>query len=574
MTDKYPRSGNVQFVTSTVYQLLKDAGEAEPITNDLVKVMEHCLQKANGQKVHFLFDEVDTSHFNKENADSLKEFVDGESSLVTSTIILALQCTEKELTVHDGKGSTVELKNYCNDVINLTGLELLQPLKQSMRMVSNLHNLKQVAEDVAERESVVTALKRDETPKKPSTPANSGKEESKEAIKPKRSIQSPTATTPPRRSTTSPKRIDPPSPSFDSIVTPDVVRTTRVKPKIEPVSIKPEIQEEQKKSIIAEKEQVVSTPPKKPSPKKGITVKLDNKEKENKVEDEKTETTSSSLNLSPTKVSVDQLPMYTSELFTQDASKSVGGKFEHNFKFHHSKVGVSISGNKASIVYLNKAFDISSLAGAMVLQEVLSSEIIFQQDVKTTIICSNQEELDAVMFVVTKIFDEDSYCQYTPRISKYIPTREQKRDAWLKCNNPSHKILVTDFQSFRGCEAEHCLTFFKAKDANYTPHLLVEVFARAIAHLLVLVLPPSFADSDKGRFHEVLQDWRDKNVADIFGFNSKDTETGFELTLKKVSEGNKIIDSKQIDIERSSKEEFDVFKKDTNKDHTEIECLR
>ncbi|XP_066933304.1 uncharacterized protein [Clytia hemisphaerica] len=573
VTDKHQDPGNVKFVTSTVYQLLKDAGETEPI-NDLVKVMKHCLQDANGQQVHFLFDEVDTSYFNKENADSLKNFVDDETSLAMSTIILALQCTEKELIVHDGKGLTVELKNYCNDRINLTGLKLLRPLTKSMRMVKNLYKLKEVAEDKAGQESVVTALKKNETPRKPSTPDNTINKKTKAASQPKRSIQSTTLTTPPRNSTTSPKRMDPPSPSFNNIVAPEVVRTARVKPKLEPVQIKPVNEEEEQKKLISPEKEKIPTQPR-PSPKKDPVVELDGKEEVNKI-NENNATMSSTMNLSPTKISVDQLAMYSTEPFTQDESKSMGGKFEHNFKFHHSKVGVSIPGKKASIVYLNKSFEMSSLEGAMVLQEILSSEILFQRDVKSTIICSNQEELDAVMFVIKKVFDEESYCQYTPLISKDIPTRKQKRDAWLKCNSPSHKILVTDFQSFRGCEAEHCVTFLKANDANYIPHILVEVFARAIAHLLVLVIPPPSTDNGNGRFQEVLKAWRDEELADVFGFNSKDTETGFELTLKSVSgaDGSKVIDSKQINIERSSQEEFDVFKKRTNKDHAINECLR
>eukprot|EP00111_Clytia_hemisphaerica_P015577 TCONS_00045974-protein len=529
VTDKHQDPGNVKFVTSTVYQLLKDAGETETITNDLVKVMKHCLQEANGQQVHFLFDEVGIqySYFTKENADSLKKFVDDESSLAMSTIILALQCTEKELTVHDGKGLTVELKNYCNDRINLTGLELLRPLTKSMRMVKNLYKLKEVAEDKAGQDSVVTALKNNEIPRKPSTPDNNINKKTKAASQPKPSIQSTTLTTPPRNSTTSLKKIDPSSPSFNIIVEPEVVRTA-----------------------------------------------LDGKKEVHKSNENAT--MSSTMNLSPTKISVDQLAMYSTEPFTQDESKSMGGKFEHNFKFHPSKVGVSIPGKKASIVYLNKSFEMSSLAGAMVLQEILSSEILFQRDVKSTIICSNQEELDAVMFVIKKVFDEESYCQYTPLISKDIPTREQKRDAWLKCNSPSHKILVTDFQSFRGCEAEHCVTFLKANDANYIPHILVEVFARAIAHLSVLVMPPPSTDNGNGRFQEVLKTWRDEKLADVFEFNSKDTEAGFELTLNSVSgaDGSRVIDSKQINIERSSQEEFDAFKKRSNKDHEITECLR
>ena len=139
------------------------------------------------------------------------------------------------------------------------------------------------------------------------------------------------------------------------------------------------------------------------------------------------------------------------------------------------------------------------------------------------------------------------------RLENGIPSKDEKQKIWKRCNSDSHLVLVTDFQGFRGCETEVCVTFVHPEDL-YLRHIMVEVLARAVTNLVIIVLPSKDSKDQlpsKGNFQQVLGAWVNKEAVDVY----KISMSGKKFSLKKANQA-----LKEGEFKRENDKKFESFK--------------
>ena len=469
---------SITLCSTNIHKLLEEANQSTA-NNKIETAMEYCLEQSTDDVVHFLFDEVDCAYFTEENASGLKDYIDKKND--DTTLILALQCTEKKQTVHKEKNKH-DVASYCQEDNNKTGMMLLKPLTKSMRMVSNVYELKKIAEDVIKPHSTKIALKEETDP-----------------------ISSPSPLSMP---TSSNSDVLPTSSNSDVLPTPsDQIKM-------------PDIKESS-----AEMKDI------------------------NTADSNEYKAESSKKAWLPTQIPLDQLAVHNRDIFTDNTDQS--------YNFHESENGVSIKGsNKPSIIHLDEDLDMESAKAASVLSVIF--DYFVDKSKKTTIICNDWMEALLTLFGFNFLdFNDDEYCQYIPFLMENgIPPKQEKKSIWERCNSKSHSVLVTDFQGFRGCETEICVTFIDP-DESYIRHILVEVLARAVTNLVVIILP-SKSNGGKpkiqGNFRQVLEAWIQNEVVDVYRIDI----FGNEFSLKKENDKEKVLSSGKFEIKND--EEFDHFK--------------
>ena len=465
---------SIKLCSTNLHELLKKAKHSLE-DNKIEAAMEFCLSECgNDNIVHFLFDEVDGSYFTERNALGLKNYVT-KSISHEATVILALQPTQKKQTVHNEKVEH-KVKSFCQED-NKTGMVLLEPLTKSMRMVSKVYKLKRIAERIIQMHSTKLALKNDENSTFKDT-----------------NIEQPTA--------------------------------------IEATNEQIHENEEPKENSRNDKPCSSKDQQKKRDQDDGnVLHKVDTANKMAKTDDKE---------MNNSQMPIDHQPIHNRDAFTENVDQS-SKVFEFEIGFHVDKCGVSIEGsNEPSIIYLNEEFDIRSSKGASILKMVFETEAIINRSAKkkTTIICNDWAQSISTLFSLSS-FEDWEYCSYIPfMMENGIPTKEKKRTVLEACNNSrSHSVLVTDFQGFRGCEAEVCITFVHP-DESYLRHIIVEVLARAVTNLIVIVLPAKLqrtnqiSKHDQGNFQQVIEDWVKEKVVAVY----KVVISGNKFSLEKENE--------------------------------------
>ena len=486
------RNTSIKLCSSNIHKLLEEAKHSTA-NNKIETAMKHCLEHSTDD-VHFLFDEVDPAYFTEDNAIGLKDFIENQND--DTTLILALQCTEKEQKIHKEK-TKYDVQFYCQDNNNKTGMTLLRPLSKSMRMVSNVYELKKIAEDVIKPHSTKLALKRDTATKnrRRSNSDESVKQSSTTPPKPKQQLKGASS-----RQNQNPENIDK---TDGDASTSDRLSIKQSQPTTPQLGMK--------------------------------TIK--------KVQ-------------SPTQFPTDQLPINNHDIFTDNIEQS-SQVFETKYSFHKSENGVSIEGSdKPSVIYLDEGLDMKSSKAASILSMIFESE--YFESKKTTIICNDWTEALLTLFgLKLSSFKDNEYCEYIPLLmNKGVPSKQEKKNIWERCNSSSNLILVTDFQGFRGCETEVCVTFINP-DESYIRHILVEVLARAVTNLIAIILPSSVEKSkerskNQGNFRQVLEAWVQKDMVDVYRID------GF--SVKKESGNGDILKEGKFEIKNDIFKDFELFK--------------
>ena len=420
---------SIKLVSTNIHELLQMAHHTTPY-NKIEAVMRHC-QSSDGI-VHFLFDEVDASYFTKENAEGLKDFIDKSDN--NTTIILSLQSTEKDQTVYGGSEKH-EIETFFQDK-KKTGMVLFE-LKKSMRMVSNVYQLKRIAEDFIKSHSTNLTLKE----------------------KPKNELLNPLAV---ETSQPDNNHLD----SFD-----------------------------------------LTSP--------------------GNSSDGFEETNNSNTQESHSELSTHQIILYRED-FTNDPNAQSSHGLEIKCNYPECENGVSIVGScKPSVIYLDKEFDIKSSQATSVLSMIFKEDCFISSSKKTTIICNEWSEAVLTLFTLKDNLD---YIEYIPfLLNNRIPSKDEKKAVWEKCNSRLH--LVTDFQAFRGCETEVCVMFINP-DESFIRHILLEVLARAVVNLVVIVLPSKSNERNRGmegHFGQILEEWEKQKRVDIDVYKIDDTGNNYLL---------------------------------------------
>ena len=544
------RSSNLQKLSEEANHLSDD--------NKIEAVMNYCLKKSKADGVvHFLFDEVDGSYFTEKNSIGLKNYIKTSSS-DDATLILALQCTQKNQRVHK-KEKEYKMKSFCkDDNNNKTGMKLLEPLTKSMRMVSKIYNLKKIAEDIIQPHSTKLALKNDIETKS---------ESSENTEKLKELTKTPTAPIGQRNPPTS-RQIQ--SNDFRESSRRDMLSATREffakdsavknadsskfqeKTDAKDVNAVDKIDVAKPKTQNTEKADGNYPHQKKSSDNQIPSTSLMSQSPQNATPQKKiVEKVPSSPNQMPT----DQLPIHYPGAFTENVDHS-SQVFETKYDFHQSENGVFVEGSKKpSIIYLDNDLDIYSSKAASILATVFETEIFIDKSKKTTIICNNWEQSLLTLFSLelSSLTDKE-YCEYIPVwLENGIPSKDEKQKIWKRCNSDSHLVLVTDFQGFRGCETEVCVTFVHPEDL-YLRHIMVEVLARAVTNLVIIVLPSKDSKDQlpsKGNFQQVLGAWVNKEAVDVY----KIFMSGKKFSLKKAN----VIEG-EGEFKRENDKKFESFK--------------
>ena len=551
---------SIKLCSSNIHKLLEEAKHSTA-DNKIETAMKHCLDHST-DNVHFLFDEVDPAYFTEDNAIGLKDFIEKQND--DTTLILAFQCTEKEQKIRKEK-TKYDVQFYCQDNNNKTGMTLLRPLKKSMRMVSNVYELKKIAEDVIKPHSTKLALKKD-------TDTNRSSSNSDESVK-----QSSATPSKPNQQSKGASSRQNQKPNFkessknsslleiqnwfvedslkltentSSAVQHDVnnagrnhISTTDSKLKTENI----------------DKTDGNSSPRDRPS-----SSKMDSTPKS---ASKQSQPTTPQLGMkpskkiqSPTQLPTDQLPIHNRHIFTDNIEQS-SQVFETKYSFHKSENGVSIEGSgKPSVIYLDEGLDMKSSKAASILSMIFESECFFDKSKKTTIICNEWNEALLTLFgLKLSSFEDDEFCEYIPLLMENgIPSKQEKKNIWEKCISLSNSILVTDFQGFRGCETEICVTFIDP-DELYLRHILVEVLARAVSNLIAIILPSGVGKSKKksknqGNFRQVLDAWVQKDVVDVYKIDIY--QNGF--FLKRGSKNGDVLNKGKFEMKND--EDFKRFK--------------
>ena len=554
------RNNSIKLCSSNIHKLLEEAKHSTA-NNKIETAMKHCLEHSIDDVVHFLFDEVDSEYFTEDNAIGLKEYIEKQND--ETTVILALQCTQKEQTVHQEENK-YKVPSYCQDNNNKTGMTLLKPLTKSMRMVSNVYELNKIAEDVIKPHSTKLALKKDTDTKNRSSSNSDGSVKQPSTTPPKPMQQSKEAsccqTKKPdfKESSKSSSLLEIQNFVEDSLkltentssaVQHDVNNAGRNYISITDTKLKTEnidktdgnsSPKDRASSSKIESTSKIASKPQLKTPHLGMKTS-------NKVQ-------------SPTQLPTDHLPIHNRHIFADSIDQS-SQVFETKYDFHKSENGVSIEGSdKPSIIYLDEGLDMKSSKAASILSMIFDSELFLDKSSKkTTIICKDWiEALSTLFSLKLSNIQDDEYCEYIPfLLNNGIPSKQEKKSIWERCNSMPHSILVTDFQGFRGCETEICVTFIDPDD-SYIRHILVEIIARAVTNLVIIVLPSKSSVKPKveGNFRQVLDAWVEKEVVDVYRIDISQNK----FSLKKKNENGGVVVLSSGKFESKDDEEFEQFK--------------
>ena len=540
---------SIKLCSTNIHKLLEEANHSTA-NNTIETVMKYCLEQSKDYVVHFLFDEVDCAYFTEENASGLKEYIDKKND--DTTLILALQCTEKEQIVHKEK-SKYDVHTYCQDENNTTGMTLIKPLTKSMRMVTNIYELKKIAEDVIKPHSTKLALKEDTDSKISTDSMNKSTSISNSDAfpthQPNNQIRNSNSKIPKfkrfKRFLTSIPSIQKASTRILRTPTRNPTSSKNISSSISDVDVK--------------HSPIISSPPSAEIKIPDITEPSVGIKGINKADSNEHKTETIKKVQSPTQIPLDQIPIHNREFLTDYIDQS-SHFFEITYNFHKSENGVSIKGSgKPSIIYLDDSLDMESSKAALILSMIFESEcFVDKSSKKTTIICNDWLEALLTLFgLKLSNFQDDEYCEYIPLLlNNGIPSKQEKKSIWERCNSIPHSILVTDFQGFRGCETEICVTFIDPDD-SYLRHILVEIIARAVTNLVIIVLPSTVSVKPKiqGNFRQVLDAWVHKEVVDVYRIDISQNK----FSLKKENENGVVVLSSGK-FESKDDEEFEQFK--------------
>ena len=174
------------------------------------------------------------------------------------------------------------------------------------------------------------------------------------------------------------------------------------------------------------------------------------------------------------------------------------------------------------------------------------------------ILCNNQNE---AILIESVLNDSDLECwkveSYIPYLKGVIPKLDDKKRVLKELDERS--IIVSDYRSFRGCEASHSIIVVDPNNP-VSDNIMVEMISRTIAYLDFVVLPtkaPSPGDNLAiSSFTELVQ------YTNIEFSNKKKSEIEFKIqhpsgtSVVKVSVPKKGYNSLPYLEEKNQKEEY------------------
>jgi len=423
-------ASNVVLEATNIDKIISETSK-EVESYDLATILEH-LSNTTEHTTHILVDETDGSLFTKEYSQRIKKCLEHES-FNNATVVLAMQSTKESSSVHN-ESTTVNIVTHCLDDVD-TGMVLLPPLGNCMRMVGNVFKLKEIAEQNIVKKPSVLAL---HAPK-PNVPK----------LLPILDLS---------KERSSDKDLN-------------IIKPATASEKLSTLTLK---------SAKGDKEQITKTPTKKEVPNKHHEQQSSNQK--TTPPKSATKSPSTSVPLGSPNYNLLRLSSHPASIFLDDLEGASQG-YSTKFEYPESRHGVNIEGEELpKVIYLNDDFNLDSGKSGIILANVL--EQFVDEYSQTTVICNSIKEAKIMLYSSSKMDQDKSHC-FIPHLEEKIPTYEDKRSIWDEVEN-SLRLLITDYRGFRGCEAENCITFID-QDEKYARHVLVEVFARAVELLSIFV---------------------------------------------------------------------------------------
>ena len=162
---------------------------------------------------------------------------------------------------------------------------------------------------------------------------------------------------------------------------------------------------------------------------------------------------------------------------------------------------------------------------------------------KVVIICTSKEQVETMKMALDRI-RKNRYNIYIPYLLGPLPSSEDKSKI-VHASNYTDFVLITDYRSFRGCEAEKCVMVFDLNE-DIGANIYVEILTRCVAYLDILVTPRNNENAPSNTskvMDKVLKKWLGEDlvskVHDIKlqinrnHFNVKITESGVTETLSR-----------------------------------------
>ena len=184
--------------------------------------------------------------------------------------------------------------------------------------------------------------------------------------------------------------------------------------------------------------------------------------------------------------------------------------------FIESKCGISFCSPTKPKLHLFSS-SLTSYQSIVCLSVVLGNCI--RDAEKVVIICTSKDQVETMKMALDRIDLKKPYHIYIPYLLGPLPESQQKSEI-IKASNLTNFILVTDYRSFRGCEAEKCIMVIDLNEL-IGPNIFVEILTRAVAYIDILVTPRNksnaASNTSKKVMSKVLSEWREKQlVSEVF----------------------------------------------------------
>ena len=237
-------------------------------------------------------------------------------------------------------------------------------------------------------------------------------------------------------------------------------------------------------------------------------------------------------------------PEFLSKNLRRKPKDKLVSSLSTKISFIESECGISLSSPTKPKLHLLSS-SLTSYESIVCLSVVLENCI--RDAEKVVIICTSKDQVETMKMALDRIDLKKPYHIYTPYLLGPLPESQQKSEI-IKASNSTNFILVTDYRSFRGCEAEKCIMLIDLNEL-IGPNIFVEILTRGVAYLNILVTPrnKSNAASNTSKvMKKVLREWKERQlVSEVFvdlqadrtrninQIDVKITESGVKKTLSR-----------------------------------------
>ena len=208
-------------------------------------------------------------------------------------------------------------------------------------------------------------------------------------------------------------------------------------------------------------------------------------------------------------------PEFISNDIPREPKDKLVSSLSTKFSFIESKCGISFCSPTKPKLHLFSS-SLNSYKSIVCLSVVLENCI--KDAEKVVIICTSKKMVEMMKMALDRIDLKKPYHIYIPYLLGPLPESQQKSEI-IKASNSNNFILVTDYRSFRGCEAEKCIMFIDLNEL-IGPNIFVEILTRAVAYLDILVTPRNKTDAASNTskvMSKVLSEWRERQlVSEVF----------------------------------------------------------